>query len=1333
MEKTPHILGVLCIILGLVYTASAAPATHTQSVTHDGETITLQLKKENLRGANFEVLTQNAAGGYDAFTSVVAERSYLGTVDEYPGAVSCGIFQDDGSFKGAVYFDRGHTWFFLDTAVIETRGDDYVAFSNYQVSSVSSVTPGHGGSTTYSFELAIDADYDYFAERGSEAKVIEVIEYSICAIRAIYMRDVLLRPYLGRIIIRTTEAQDPYVGVASGQPYLSAVRSEWNTNQTDVNPDLVAGISPTKIGGGLAYVSQVGTSNKYSVNQTGTGGVFDVVSRHEIGHNWGCGHFLGGAPEGTGIMGGNQPGRFSGPEVQRMLVHRDNKRDLGGILEDEGTFTNVELPPYASMDSAIFVQKIDSAITVEVLANDHDANGQVISLLSHDSASAQGGTVIQQGQKLAYIAPDSYLGTDHFLYTITDSAGKTATGVAIIDVIPSDCLRLHLPLEEAAGTTTADESLYNNPAELSGTNFISASTGATTPLNPNGGKFGSAVNLDGVDDHVTVTEMNLDSNTVTMTAWIRQGAVQNEWAGIIFDNTGHAAGLTAGPAKELRYFWDGPVNNWSWSSGLTPPDDTWTFVALVIEPTKATLYMNDGSGFQSSVRNTTHYPVNFNTTYIGWESSRSERHFAGSIDDARIYCKALSQTELEAVFEGGGAEKPSPAVGESDVTSSTLSWQGGLNATSHDVYLGTSESAVASADTLSPEFKGSTTIAEFGTPLADQTQYYWRVDTVTASGTLKGRIWSFTTGTLPGAILINFGDGGSQTLAGSELIGPTGANSSNWNDTSGNSGSQSALIDNAGVNTGAAVQWTSTSTGSNNDGTADDQHRMAVGYLSDQTPVQVTLTDIPYASYRVYGLFTSDQNQATTGSCNVVNFNVNGTLALGGTPLTTAAAWGTITSNKANNGSFWTRIVPGSVQGNYWTVDSTGATCSIAGAAMNGTNRGSLTAVIIQDTTPPTNNPPIWTNSPISEVDGDEGVAYSSTLADDAVDPNAGDSLTFSKVSGPAWLNIAANGDLTGTPAPSDSGANQWVVRATDNGGLTADATLNIQVGLVVGLLFGDDFERITGTTIDNGWIETIGNSRIFDTGQAATRMVISTSAGTAYAIVNQLSDTYVAGQGYELEWSTSRAGSANGTLNYDVSIGTWDGTTFTPLQTQMGSISNVNHSAKIAGPSVYVPASGAEDGEQIAVRFEVLSGSSDWVGFDDIKVNALSEIESWRLSNFDTIDNAGDAADDADPDGDGFTNAEEFLACTDPNDRTSRLQISSIAVTGNDFVISFPTVSGKSYTVEWSNTLQVGSWNIVETNSIPQENIAGTGGNIQVTDTNGSLETRRFYRIIVN
>ena len=146
-------------------------------------------------------------------------------------------------------------------------------------------------------------------------------------------------------------------------------------------------------------------------------------------------------------MGGNQPGRLSGPETHTVLNHRDSRISAGGILDNEGTYTAVELPPYASMDYMVGTQ-LETVTFTNVLANDHDANGQSLSLTSFQATSANGGSVVQQGQALIYTPPVNYSGTDHFTYLITDSAGKTATGVAIVKVDPV----VHSPVPAHAGT-----------------------------------------------------------------------------------------------------------------------------------------------------------------------------------------------------------------------------------------------------------------------------------------------------------------------------------------------------------------------------------------------------------------------------------------------------------------------------------------------------------------------------------------------------------------------------------------------------------------------------------------------------------------------------------------------------------------------------------------------------------------------------------------------------------------------------------------------------------------------------------------------------------------
>jgi hypothetical protein len=112
------------------------------------------------------------------------------------------------------------------------------------------------------------------------------------------------------------------------------------------------------------------------------------------------------------------------------------------------------------------------------------------------------------------------------------------------------------------------------------------------------------------------------------------------------------------------------------------------------------------------------------------------------------------------------------------------------------------------------------------------------------------------------------------------------------------------------------------------------------------------------------------------------------------------------------------------------------------------------------------NNPPTFNTDPISEIDATEDTAYSSTLADDASDPDS-DPLTFSKVSGPAWLTVAANGDLSGTPGAGDVGGNSWTVQVADGVDGSDQATLNITVdpaGAGSPDVAGSDFLTAAGT-----------------------------------------------------------------------------------------------------------------------------------------------------------------------------------------------------------------------------------------------------------------------------
>ena len=90
--------------------------------------------------------------------------------------------------------------------------------------------------------------------------------------------------------------------------------------------------------------------------------------------------------------------------------------------------------------------------------------------------------------------------------------------------------------------------------------------------------------------------------------------------------------------------------------------------------------------------------------------------------------------------------------------------------------------------------------------------------------------------------------------------------------------------------------------------------------------------------------------------------------------------------------------------------------------------------------------PPQFATTVIAKPAATKFQSYSDTLAGAATDADAGDTLTYAKASGPAWLTVAANGALGGTPGAADGGANSFTVVVTDAAGMSAFATLNIAV-----------------------------------------------------------------------------------------------------------------------------------------------------------------------------------------------------------------------------------------------------------------------------------------------
>lgn len=128
---------------------------------------------------------------------------------------------------------------------------------------------------------------------------------------------------------------------------------------------------------------------------------------------------------------------------------------------------------------------------------------------------------------------------------------------------------------------------------------------------------------------------------------------------------------------------------------------------------------------------------------------------------------------------------------------------------------------------------------------------------------------------------------------------------------------------------------------------------------------------------------------------------------------------------------------------------------------------------------------------------------------------------------------------------------------------------------------------------------------------------------------------------------------------------------------------------------------------------------------------SGVTTVGSFSISSAGVVHftNVVPTAPNTDTDGDGITDDNEALAGTNPNDASDFFRLQSVAPAGDGVHVNFNVIAARTYTVEYSQTLAIGSWETVGT-------YAATGAAPHTfLDTDAVRRSRStgFYRVRVS
>ena len=180
------------------------------------------------------------------------------------------------------------------------------------------------------------------------------------------------------------------------------------------------------------------------------------------------------------------------------------------------------------------------------------------------------------------------------------------------------------------------------------------------------GKRGKALNFDGSNDYVDAGNIGPpNTNGMSVAFWTNLDSLNGGWRGFVSKATGggtnqfqYVIGFGSGSDTNIRIHTSDATTQYNNNCpvNIAGRAGEWIQIVAVWNTTSCTMYLNGVAKISQSttlgMNTTTDFPLRIGTAY-----SASGYEIDGKIDEVRIYNRALSAAEVQALYKSGAAKR----------------------------------------------------------------------------------------------------------------------------------------------------------------------------------------------------------------------------------------------------------------------------------------------------------------------------------------------------------------------------------------------------------------------------------------------------------------------------------------------------------------------------------------------------------------------------------------------------------------------------------------------------------------------------------------------------